>query len=382
MTIKRRDLFKTAAALAVATGLSGTTQANGSASDMKKPASIEPISGRWTEERINRWFAKLPWIIGCNYVPTYAINQIESWQKLTFDPKIIDSELSLAESIGFNTIRIFTHDLLWQEERKGYFSRIRQFFDLCEKHRLKVIYTIFTNGGLEPSVMGPQPAPIPGVHNGQWRQTPGVTRIMNRPEKWNSMEAYVKETISEFAGDPRILFWDIFNEPGNNKQVKNIAGFVRLAFSWARQIDPPEPLTSAFLTYDLDPLNAFLADNCDLMSFHNYGPKKSIENAIDRLKKFNRPIVCKEWLARQLKSTIEDCLPIFKKNRVGAVNWGLIPGKLQTHLPWKHILDKHPEYKKIWFHDLFDENHRPYKQSEIDLIKDLVKDNPKFDFKK
>ena len=377
MTIKRRDLFKTAAISALTMGLTSSASAEQDLSDSKREKVVkdsketEPINGRWTKARINHWFSKLPWIIGCNYVPTYAINQIEMWQKMTFNPEIIDKELALAESIGFNTIRIFAHDLVWETERAGFFSRVRQFLDLCQKHHQRVIYTIFTNGGSEPSVMGTQPAPIPEFHNGQWRQTPGVTRIMNRPEKWGAMESYVKETITAFADDERILIWDLFNEPGNNKQVKDIAGFVRLIFSWARAINPSQPMTSAFLDYKLDPLNAFLAENSDLMSFHNYGPKKSLESAIESLAVFGRPIVCKEWLARHLRSTVEDCLPVFKKHNVGAINWGLIPGKMQTNIPWKHLLAKNPEYRKIWFHDLFDENHKPYKQSEIDLIKKL-----------
>ncbi|MDO5581862.1 MAG: cellulase family glycosylhydrolase [Planctomycetia bacterium] len=372
MKYKRRDLFKAGAAVLLGSQINGAADA--ASKDQKEPVNrgdVEPINGRWTIERVNQWYSKQPWMVGCNYVPTYAINQIEMWQGSTFNPKIIDSELGLAESIGFNTIRIFAHDLVWKTERNGYFNRIRQFLDICEKHHIRVIYTIFTNGGTEPSAMGPQPAPVPGLHNGGWRQTPGVSAVMNQPEKWGTMESYVKDTISTFAEDSRILFWDIFNEPSNNKAVKDIAGFVRLAFSWARQIAPPQPLTSAFLTYKLDRLNAFLAENCDFMSFHNYGGVKSLQSAFDQMKVLGRPIVCKEWLARHLKSTIQDCLPFFKKNNIGAINWGLIPGKLQTHIPWKYLLEKFPDSKKIWFHDLFDEKHRPYDPKEIELIMKL-----------
>lgn len=371
----RRELLQAAGAAALSAGsfaAAPSVRAESAGPDVKTPAGeVEPINGRWTAERIKRWYDAQPWIVGCNYVPTYAINQIEMWQKLTFNPEMIDSELALAESIGFNTIRVFAHDLVWSSERESYFANIGQFLDICEKHGLRVIFNFFTNGGREPSVMGPQPEPIPDWHNGQWRQTPGVEKVMNRPERWNSVEGYVKETIEKFADDKRILFWDIFNEPANIK-VNDITGFVRLAFSWARSVNPPQPMTSAFLRCDLTPLNAFLAENSDLLSFHCYRPKEEFEKVIQTLQKFNRPIVCKEWLARPLGCTVEDCLPLMKENRVGAVNWGLIPGKLQTNLPWKNVLDKHPEYRKTWLHDLFDENHRPYSESEIELIKKLT----------
>lgn len=369
MKINRRDVFKTAALAIMGSQLSDV---DGQAREQTgKIGEVEPINGRWTISRINQWYSQLPWIVGCNYVPTYAINQIEMWQKSTFNPKIIDSELGLAESIGFNTIRIFAHDLVWKSERNDFFSNMRVFLDLCEKHQMRVIYTIFTNGGWEPSEMGSQPAPVPGLHNGGWRQTPGMNTVMNHPEKWGSMESYVKDTISTFASDSRILCWDIFNEPAN-RPVKDITGFVRLAFSWARQITPSQPLTSAFMSYKFNRLNVFLADNCDFLSFHNYGNKKSLQLAIDQMKPFGRPIVCKEWLARHLGSTVQDCLPFFKENKVGAINWGLIPGKLQTQIPWKRLLERFPDAEKIWFHDLFDEKHRPYDQAEIDLIKKLT----------
>lgn len=40
------------------------------------------------------------WYFGANFIPSTAINQLEMWQKETFDPTTIDRELGFARKIG------------------------------------------------------------------------------------------------------------------------------------------------------------------------------------------------------------------------------------------------------------------------------------------
>jgi hypothetical protein len=82
---------------------------------------------RWTPERAHEWYAAQAWLVGCNFAPSTAINQLEMWQAETFDPETIDRELGWAKSIGFNTVRVFLHELPWQEDRVGYFERVDTF---------------------------------------------------------------------------------------------------------------------------------------------------------------------------------------------------------------------------------------------------------------
>ncbi len=81
-------------------------------------------AGRWTEQRANAWYAQQPWLVGADYVPTDAINQLEMWQAATFDPQQIDKELGWAQAMGMNTMRVFLHDLLWQQDAAGLQQRI------------------------------------------------------------------------------------------------------------------------------------------------------------------------------------------------------------------------------------------------------------------
>src|SRR5690349_1639873 len=81
---------------------------------------------RWSEQQANAWYAAQPWLVGSNYVPKSAINQLEMWQEATFDPAEIDKELGWAEELGMNTMRVFLHDLLWQQDSAGFRKRIDQ----------------------------------------------------------------------------------------------------------------------------------------------------------------------------------------------------------------------------------------------------------------
>src|SRR5919202_265063 len=79
---------------------------------------------RWSEAQANAWYAKQPWLVGANYIPANAINELEMWQAESFDPAQIDKELGWAESIGMNTMRVFLHDLVWSKDQEGFRKRI------------------------------------------------------------------------------------------------------------------------------------------------------------------------------------------------------------------------------------------------------------------
>ena len=53
-----------------------------------------------------------------------GINQLEMWQADSFDPKRIDLELGWAESLGMNTMRVYLHDPLWQQDSEGFKRRL------------------------------------------------------------------------------------------------------------------------------------------------------------------------------------------------------------------------------------------------------------------
>ena len=75
-------------------------------------AGLAQGGSRWSEARANEWYAKQPWLVGSNFIPSDAINELEMFQATTFNPALIDKELGMAESIGMNTMRVFLQDQL------------------------------------------------------------------------------------------------------------------------------------------------------------------------------------------------------------------------------------------------------------------------------
>ena len=130
-------------------------------------------TGRWTEERAAAWYATQPWLVGSNFSPAYAVNQLEMWQADTFNATAIDAELALAQSLGFTSMRVFLHDLLWRDDPDGLLSRMEQVLTLFEARGISMM-PVLTDGVWNPYVYsGKQPEPVPYRHNSQWVQGPG-----------------------------------------------------------------------------------------------------------------------------------------------------------------------------------------------------------------
>jgi hypothetical protein len=323
---------------------------------------------RWTATQAWDWDQRQPWLVGCNFIPSNAINQLEMWQIETFDPETIEYELSWAASLGFNIIRVYLHDLLWDNSPDGFRVRIDRFLKIASTHHIRPIFVIFDDCWNSEFALGKQPAPKPGVHNSGWVQSPGVKIVNNRFE-WNRLERYVKSLLSTFRDDDRILLWDLYNEPGNNHQGVKSLPLLQAAFEWAWSVRPSQPLTAG-IWYDNSILNEFQSSACDVISFHNYGPPASLEAQIAQLKTLGRPLICTEYLARPAGSRFETSLPIFKRERVGCVNWGLVAGKTNTIFAWNTPLNdvEPPE----WFHDIFRKDGTPYRQDEVDFIRKIT----------
>lgn len=348
-------------------------------------AAAAPVE-KWSAQKANQWYQKQPWLVGSNYVPASAINELEMWQPESFDPQRIDQELGWAEGLGMNTMRVFLHDLLWQQDAEGFKHRLDLFLRIAAKHGIRPMLVLFDSVWDPDPQLGKQRAPRPGVHNSGWLQAPGAKALQD-PTEYPRLEAYVKGVVGAFARDQRILAWDIWNEPDNinsasygkleptNKRELVLA-LLPQAFAWARQAGPRQPLTSGVWKGDwsspdkmtaMEQMQIYMSD---IISFHSYDTAEKFENRIKSLLRYNRPILCTEYMARGNKSTFEGSLPIAKQYKVAAINWGLVAGKTQTHLPWdswQHpYVDREPA---IWFHEVFRTDGTPYRLEEVEFIK-------------
>jgi len=349
------------------------------------------LTHRWSISRAQEWMDKNGWLVGCNYIPSNAINQLEMWQEATFSPELIDKELEMAEELGFNTIRVFLHTLLWEENAEGFLNRIDIFLSIAHKHGIKTMLVLFDSVWDPFPKLGKQPEPKMNVHNSGWVQCPGYD-ILNDPTRYDELREYVQGIVSHFKNDERVLIWDLFNEPDNmnlasykdddysNHKAELSMLLLKKTINWVRIINPDQPITMAPWKEDwssddvLTALDNYMFTHSDIVSFHCYEDKNDMLKRINALKRFGRPMLCTEYMARPFKNTFEEILPLLKEHNVGAYNWGLVEGKTQTHCPWDSWNKKYDDEPELWFHDIFRKNGEPYIAEEIEFLKEITKE--------
>jgi hypothetical protein len=346
---------------------------------------------RWAAARAWDWYASLPWLAGCNFIPSNAINQLEMWQAETFDPAIIDRELGWLAALGFNSMRVFLHDLLYLHDAPGFLARIEQYLDISHRHGIGTMLVFFDSCWHPFPHLGKQRAPEPGVHNSGWVQSPGRIALKNENE-WPRLEDYVRGVVQRFRHDPRVHVWDIWNEPDNNnanvygprdlpydEKTKCVLELMAKAFAWARVENPSQPLTSGVWQGDswadddkLPPLMKFQLHASDVISFHRYVPLAQTKESVEVLKRdYARPLLCTEYLARGAGSTFPDILPYFAAEKIAAYNWGAVAGKTQTIHGWQTWQKPDRTEPFPWHHDIFRPDGEPFDSAETELIRSL-----------
>jgi hypothetical protein len=344
--------------------------------------------GPWTSEQANKWYLQQPWLVGSNFITSSAINELEMWQPDTFDLPAVDRELGWAQSLGMNTMRVFLHNLLWQQDSQGFLRRIDQFLEVADKHHIRITFVLLDSVWDPRPHLGKQPAPKPHVHNSGWVQAPGAD-LLKDESRWNTeLKPYIIGVLSHFHDDKRVLMWDLMNEPDNRNDVYKATELpdkaaralklLREEWKWARIVNPAQPLTSGVWKGNyssdssLSEMERFQLQNSDVITFHSYDPPDVMSRRIDSLRRYHRPIICTEYMARPLGSTFASILPLLKKEHVGAYNWGFVNGKSQTIYPWDSWEKSYSGEPAIWFHDIFRKDGAPYDARETELIRQLT----------
>jgi hypothetical protein len=329
-----------------------------------------PVPGKvWTVEKANAWYGEHKWISGSNFLPSTAINQLEMWQAETFDTATINRELGWAEDIGFNTMRVFLHSIAWKQDPEGFKNRVDRFLAIADRHGIQPLFVFFDDCWNKVPLAGKQPAPRAGIHNSGWVQDPGQP-ASNDTTIYPGLEKYVKDVLTRFARDRRILLWDLYNEPGNSGKGDSSLVLLRKVFEWARAINPEQPISAGLWAWDFERLNAFQLVNSDIITYHDYEEPQWHRRVIELLKANGRPLICTEYMARTRNSRFSNVLPLLKKENVGAINWGFVSGKSNTIYAWDTPLPDGSQPDE-WFHDIFFPDGRPYRQDEVQLIRKL-----------
>lgn len=346
----------------------------------------------WSSEKALDWYSKQGWLVGCNFLPSSSINQIEMFQENTFDITEIRRELSWAKDLGFNTLRVYLHDLLWQEKDQ-FVIRFNKFLDCCKDLEIKPIIVLFDDCHYPLPQLGSQPLPVKGVHNSGWKQSPGheiVREIasLSHSEHAPRLKKFTQEILDLYKTDNRILMWDLYNEPGQFGIGEISYTLLKNVWDWAHEVRPDQPLTSCLDGSIGDSIITLNKKQSDVISFHTYEAEK-LEPTIKELSKIGRPLMCTEYMAREYGTTFEFCLPIFKKHNIACYNWGLVAGRSQTNFSWETILklnelrDKEEFIKglesliepEVWFHDILRRDGSAFSNKETSLIKQILQED-------
>ena len=328
---------------------------------------------RWLADKADAWYRDIPWLVGCNFTPSNAINQLEMWQAETFDAPTIDRELGWMARTGMNAARVYLHLFPWERDSAAFTARIERFLSLADRHNIRVMFVLLDDCWNTTPKAGKQPKPVPGVHNSGWVQCPGKAIVDDRTQ-WPRVRSYVTGLLRTFSRDPRVLCWDLYNEPGNTAGGERSFPLLKETFRWAREASPSQPVTAGIYEGMADEFVKFLETASDITTFHNYSDTTALVRDIRRFKALGRPVLCTEWMARTNGSRIPTHLPIFKRENVGCFIWGAVEGKTQTIFPW----ESKPGTPRpaVWFHDLLRRDGKPFDPAETDLIRELTGTRP------
>jgi len=257
---------------------------------------------------------------------------------------------------------------VWKSDPAGLKERLNKFLTVAGGHGFRVMLVLFDDcafAGREP-YLGRQDDPIPGVHNSGWVPSPGLRRVTDKAS-WPDLEKYVKDVVATFGGDKRVLIWDLYNEPGNSSMGEKSLPLVEAAFAWGRAIHPSQPLTVGVWADFSSSFSQRMTELSDVISFHGYDTPDGVKEKIRVCRATGRPVLCTEFLRRQVGNTFAAMLPIFAREGVGWYNWGLVAGRTQTYMPWGS--KKGDPMPKVWQHDILHSDGTPYDTSEIGLIR-------------
>ena len=339
---------------------------------------------RWDFERARRWQTERGWRVGCNFAPSGASNPLEMWQEATFDLPTLERELGWAADLGFTSLRVFLHDLAWEQDPAGFEARMDTFLAAADRRGIATL-PVFFDGVWNPApAPGAQPEPRPRVHNAGWVQSPGA-RVLSDRARQDALAPYVQGVLDRFRDDPRIDGWDLFNEPDNpnfayrDEEIPDKAAraleLVRKTFGWAREVDPSQPLTVGVWVGDwadseaLSEMSRTSLESSDVISFHCYGDLGELEQRVETLRRFERPLLCTEFMARSAGSTFDPHLGWMKNVGVGAYCWGFVAGRTQTQYPWVSWVKPFDAEPDPWFHDILRPDGTPWDPREVAYIR-------------
>lgn len=273
------------------------------------------------------------WVRGAVYVRSSAVNAVQMWHDYWPHTALLDRELELASLYGFNVIQAYLQWIVWNHDSADYLKKIDDFLARAAKHGLKVNLIFWDDcGSVMPSLTFA--APVPGRHNSQMMPNPAhsirdsATEMLTHRERFGS---YVRGIAARFKDDPRLSFWQLYNEGMGAKErirvsdtdanINRLLGWTR---EWVKGTGTRIPVTATGGGF-------FGPQFSDFPSYHSYSPSgQPLPNADG-----GPEHLCTETLNRP-HAGIAVCLRDLAGKRNGFVVWELMIGNDNCRYPWGH----------------------------------------------
>jgi hypothetical protein len=263
-------------------------------------------------------------IRGANYVPSHASTSVAAWAR--YDADRIDRELGYAERLRLNSLRVFLQYVVYERDPADFLLKLEDFVVRCDRHGIRPLFVLFDSCfGEEPSL---EKADSPA-----WVNNPGFSRLKQR----DALERYVRDVVTPFRGDRRVLGWDVMNEPMadfhhvTRAERDAIWEFVRHFCGFVKQTDPTHPITVGEAVVEYLPKNA---GHVDFLSVHSYAAdrdefKKDLDLARHYGRSCGKPVVVTECGNPGAGQKYEMVFDVLGKERLGFYFWELMIGKIQ-----------------------------------------------------
>jgi hypothetical protein len=262
------------------------------------------------------------WVQGAVFVPTNCVNEAQQWDE--YDPAINDRELHFASVYGINVVRVYLHYYVYLKKKAALLASVEDFLQRADKYGIKTEFVFFDDCWNQPpkdllSSDYRYPAPIPGVHNSRWLVCPGDEVRAHYEEHRAGLKAYVQDIVRGHRADPRVAFWEIYNEPNKSEATIRLE---KDAMGWIKETGSAIPATATGREFSGGPFS-------DFPSWHEYGGY-AVEGDAHSL--------CTECMNRQGQS-VPGIVSHFK-GKVGYIMWEFGIGRDNCRFAWSENREK------------------------------------------
>ncbi len=267
---------------------------------------------------------------GFNYVPSYAFILCDTMDR--FDERVWDREFSYARDLNANSLRIWVSSVSYHRDPTRFLRNFEKALVLCGKHNLSVMPTLY-NRWVDANY------PF-----GQLE----LAHVLAPQEPRNEHRTYVEQFVSAFRREPRIIMWDLCNEPYGYAYIKDAAlkaqlvkretAFLQMILSAARDAGPSQPLTLGTCGA-VDHSDPAVYDLVDVISMHPYAGwwndeyEKEVDAYIELANRKDKPLLCTETCQGSLDDGVRvECirksLGVLKARGIGWYAWQLCAGEM------------------------------------------------------